>query len=94
MDSLQFSYTNRGWADNHGYQGNNPYKLDVVLPDGEYFEYADFGAGSRVDNLYFRPTGVEPLVAIAVAAPMVRSLQFPEKNSVAWRDAPALPSIN
>ncbi len=54
VDSLQFSYTNRGWADNHGYQGNNPYKLDVVLPDGEYFEYVEFGAGSRVDNLYFR----------------------------------------
>lgn len=54
VDSLQFSYTNRGWADNHGYQGNNRYTLDVVLPDGEYFQSVEVGSGGRVDNLLFR----------------------------------------
>lgn len=54
VDTIQFSYAGRGWANSHGYQNSSPFPVEVVLPDGEYFVKVDFGAGGRVDNLIFK----------------------------------------
>lgn len=51
IDGLQFQYANRNWAQPHGY--NKGYKLEVVLPPGEFFIQASFAAGSMVDQLWF-----------------------------------------
>ena len=50
VDSLQFSYSNMGWADVHG----NPTSTDeVMLPAGEYFVKVDFGAGDDFNMIKF-----------------------------------------
>ena len=52
IDAVQFGYVN-SWAQVHGYQSNDPFRVEVGLPEGEHFTEIRVGAGSRVDNITF-----------------------------------------
>ncbi|MDD2880835.1 MAG: lectin [Rhodoferax sp.] len=52
IDAIQFGYVN-SWAQVHGYQSNDPFRVEVGLPSDEHFTEVRVGAGSRVDNITF-----------------------------------------
>ncbi len=54
VDTVQFSYGGRGWADSHGYSTSAAWPVDVSLPTGEYVAQVDYAAGNAVNKLTFR----------------------------------------
>lgn len=54
IDTVQFRYGSKGWADVHGYQGGGAFPVEELLPAGEYIVSVDYAAGGRFDRLSFK----------------------------------------
>ena len=54
VDKVQFHYSRSGWQQPHGYAGNRPDMVNVMLHDGEYIVSVSYASGSRIDSLSFK----------------------------------------